>query len=64
MEDPNMSPFSVSGQSEPKNNNKNLIIIIIAVVMLCCCCFAGIGSWWLWNNGDELLGISLLVNLL
>lgn len=40
----------------PKKSNTGLIIGIVVVVLLCCCCFTGIGLWWLWNNGDALLG--------
>ena len=64
METPNMPPDSSLGQPEPKKNNTILIVAVIVVVLLCCCCFAGIGGYWLWNNGDQLLGVSLLANLL
>jgi hypothetical protein len=32
--------------------------------VLCCCCATIAGVWWLWNNGDQLLGTSLLMPLL
>jgi len=64
MENPNMSPDAFSGQPEPKKNNTILIVAIIAVILLCCCCFAAIGGYWMWNNGDQLLGVSQLANLL
>jgi hypothetical protein len=42
----------------PKNNQRTIIIIVvIAVILLCCCCPAvSYGLYWLWNNGDQLLG--------
>lgn len=38
--------------------NRNLIIgISAAVVVLCCCCpVIGSGLYWLWVNGDSLVG--------
>lgn len=41
---------------EPKKNNTTIIIAVVVVVLLCCCCIAVIGGYWLWNNGDKLLG--------
>ena len=48
----------------PKKNNTPLIIGVVVVVLLCCCCVVGIGGWWLWNNGDKLVGsaANLIIN--
>jgi hypothetical protein len=42
----------------PNNNRRTIIIVVvIAVILLCCCCPAvSYGLYWLWNNGDRLLG--------
>ena len=46
---------------EPKKNRTGMIIAIVAVV-LCCCCLVSLGlGYWLWNNGDQLLGIGALL---
>jgi hypothetical protein len=38
--------------------NRNLIIgIVVAVIILCCCCpVITYGLYWLWENGDSLVG--------
>jgi hypothetical protein len=41
---------------EPKKSNTGIIIAVVVVVVLCCCCIGAIGLYWLWNNGDQLLG--------
>lgn len=48
-------------QEQPSRNNTILIVIIMVVLVLCCLCVlvGGFGIWWLWNNGDYLLGISM-----
>lgn len=40
----------------PKKNNQGIIIAVVVVVLLCCCCVGAIGGWYLWNNGDAMLG--------
>jgi hypothetical protein len=44
------------------NNNRQrtiIIVVVIVVILLCCCCPAvSYGLYWLWNNGDRLLGIT------
>lgn len=42
----------------PKRSNTVLIIIIIVLVLLCCCCLAVVSAWYLWNNGDEIFGLT------
>ena len=45
-----------------KKKNLTIIILVVVLVLLCCCCaIIGLaGGYWLWNNGDNLLGISAL----
>jgi hypothetical protein len=52
--------------TEPKKSNKVGIIIAVVVVVLCCCCVISLGlGYWLWNNGDRLMGTgAFLRNLL
>ncbi|MBI3240833.1 MAG: hypothetical protein HYZ49_00870 [Chloroflexi bacterium] len=41
----------------PANNQRNIIIgVVVAVVLLCCCCLTAIAAYWLYQNGDALLG--------
>jgi len=49
----------VESAQEKSGNSKVIIIIAIVLVVLCCCMavLAGAG-WWLWNNGDELFGLT------
>ncbi len=50
--------------AEPKKSKTGLIIAVIAVV-LCCCCLVGGGlGYWLWTNGDSLLGVGSLLQTL
>jgi DNA-binding transcriptional regulator of glucitol operon len=49
---------------EPKKNRTGLIIAVI-VIVLCCCCLVGAGlGYWLWQNGDRLIGTGALLNSL
>lgn len=50
--------------AEPKSN-RTMIIVVVVLLVLCCCCviFGGLG-YWLWNNGDELLGTGALLSKL
>ena len=45
----------------PEEKNKKLWIILgVVLILLCCLCLAvGGAAWWLWNNGDEWLGITM-----
>lgn len=44
----------------PKKNNTVMIVLIVALVLILCCCMVAViaGFFWLWNNGDQLLGIT------
>ena len=48
----------VTPSDAPKKNNQGMIIAVVVVVVLCCCCVGAIGGWYLWNNGDALVGNS------
>ena len=49
----------------PTNNNRQrtiIIVVVIVLILLCCCCPAVAGGlYWLWNNGDRLVGTTGLV---
>jgi DNA-binding transcriptional regulator of glucitol operon len=49
---------------EPKKNRNGMIIAIVIIVLCCCCVVAALGGKWLWDNGDNMLGTSLLINSL
>ena len=67
-------PQYVADLPQPKKSNTCLVIIIVilvVLVVLCCCCavvgvvpFLGGVLNWLYNNGDQLLGTSSLLNSL
>ncbi|HLB64220.1 MAG TPA: hypothetical protein VJJ46_05220 [Anaerolineales bacterium] len=42
--------------TEPKKSRTWLIVLIVVLVVCCLCAVLGVGGWWLWNNGDRLLG--------
>ena len=37
-------------------NRNTIIIVVVVVVLLCCCCIAAVGGYYLYVNGDSLLG--------
>ena len=52
----------VSSEEEEgeKKDNRLWIIIAVVVIVLCCCCIAvGFGGYWLWENGDSYLDLSV-----
>lgn len=50
----------ITPPEEPRRtSNRNLIIAIIVIVVLCCCCAAIGAGWYLWNNGDQIFGLTL-----
>lgn len=51
-----MNETPITPSEEPKKNRNPVIIGIVVAVLLCCCCVTSFGLWWLWNNGDALLG--------
>ena len=63
METPNLAPDSFSGEPAPKKSNTGLIIAIVVFLLLCCCCVSGICGWWLYTNGDSLIGTSALLHI-
>ncbi|MEW5869636.1 MAG: hypothetical protein AB1894_10200 [Chloroflexota bacterium] len=60
MDQYSYTPTETYEQPAPKKDNKMIIIIVVAIVLLCCCCLivVGGGGYWLWNNGDQLFGLS------
>jgi flagellar basal body-associated protein FliL len=49
-------------EPEESKSSKTWLIVVIVLVVLCCLCLvAGGAVWWLWTNGDRLLGISRLL---
>ncbi len=49
------APLPPAPMETPKKSNTGLVVgIVIAVVLLLCCCCAGV-SWYLYNNGDNIL---------
>ena len=57
------TPGYTSQPSAPEQkSNRTGIIIAVVLVVLCCCCLIGTGlGYWLWNNGDQLLGTGALL---
>ncbi|MEI7849854.1 MAG: hypothetical protein WCK35_28940 [Chloroflexota bacterium] len=49
---------------EPKKNRTPMIIAIVLAVLCCCCLIGGLAGYWLWQNGDSLVGTSVLLNAL
>jgi flagellar basal body-associated protein FliL len=49
-------------EPEEGKSSKIWLIVVIVLIVLCCLCLIAAGAaWWLWNNGDRLLGISRLL---
>jgi len=57
-------PTEVIPEPPKKKNNTVLIVLIVALVLLLCCCMVAAigGAVYLWNFGDELLGIGYSAN--
>ena len=49
---------------EPKKNRTPIIIAVVLVVLCCCCLIGGLGTYWLYQNGDSLLGTGAIQNVL
>ncbi len=49
------------GTAEQPKSRKWLIIVAVVVVVCCLCLVFGLGGWYLYNSGDQLLGLSALV---
>jgi hypothetical protein len=59
METPGYTPQPQA--AEPKSN-RTMIIVVVVLIILCCCCLIGTGlGYWLWNNGDQLMGTGALL---
>jgi hypothetical protein len=54
-------PPSIPPVEPPKKTNPWVIALVVILIVLCCCCVLAAGAgYWLWNNGDQLFGISQL----
>jgi hypothetical protein len=49
---------------EPKKNNTGIIIAVVALLLCCCCLVMGGFGYWLWQNGDQMLGTGSLLPIL
>ena len=50
----------VNEAPEEKKNKKLWIILGVILILLCCLCLAvGGAAYWLWENGDDFLGITM-----
>lgn len=56
------APMPPAGEpAQPKKSRTWLVVLIIVLVLCCLCAAVGGGIWWLWSNGDQFLGTSLLM---
>lgn len=46
------------GTAEQPKSRRWLIIVVVLVVVCCLCLVTGLAGWYLYNSGDQLLGIS------
>lgn len=49
---------------EPKKSRTGIIIAVILVVLCCCCLIGSVAGYWLWNNGDQLMGAGAILRTL
>jgi hypothetical protein len=57
MNQPNFEPTPIP-TAEPLKKNTLLWVIGGTALFLCCCCIVSIPAiYWLWENGDALLGM-------
>jgi flagellar basal body-associated protein FliL len=57
------SPMPTAPDSDQPKKSRTWLIVLIIVLVLCCLCTAvGGGIWWLWSNGDNLMGLSRLLS--
>jgi flagellar basal body-associated protein FliL len=55
-------PVVPVAEEAPKKKSKTWLIVLIVLIVLCCLCVGGGGlATWLWNNGDELFGLTRLL---
>ena len=46
-----------TGAGGQSNRQRNIIIaVVVVVILLCCCCIVAVAGYWLYQNGDSLLG--------
>jgi hypothetical protein len=54
--------YDVDMPEPPKRSNTAIIIVVVILVLLCCCCITVASTWYLWNYGDEIFGLTQLVS--
>jgi len=62
METPGYTPQPMP--EEPKKSRTGIIIAIVLVVLCCCCLIGGGLGYYLWVNGDRMLGTGAILPLL
>lgn len=65
---PPVEPMGTGGGSQSNRQRNIIIAVVVVVILLCCCCIAAAGGYWLYQNGDSLLGtqsrlLPLLMNV-
>jgi hypothetical protein len=51
----NMEPM---GSADQPKSRRWLIIVVVVLVVCCLCLAAGLAGWYLYTNGDQLLGLT------
>lgn len=55
-------PMGVPPLEEPKKNNTKIIVAVVVAILLCCCCVAIGSGVYLYQNGDEIFGLTRLAS--
>ena len=58
---PDISSSPTPMSETPKKSNTPMIIAVVVVIVLCICCVVGGGIYYLYQNGDKILGTGLLL---
>ena len=53
---PSAEPMGTGGGGQSSRQRNIIIAVVVVVILLCCCCIAAAGGYWLYQNGDSLLG--------
>jgi cytochrome c-type biogenesis protein CcmH/NrfG len=57
----NIAEQDLQPAEEQQPASRKWIIILVVALVLCCLCLAVAGgAYWLWINGDQLLGLGRL----
>jgi flagellar basal body-associated protein FliL len=47
------------GEPTGQKKSRTWLIVLIVVLVVCCLCVVVVGGgYWLWNNGDRILGLA------